>query len=247
MSSFEIDLSVGRFPIGYCWQGPQQYADDLIALMSATLPDGATGIIVSSSIPGPSDQDKAWLRLNNDGTPDKLYKFQGAWIALNPTPAGGQERRIWTGTNDAGGLWSYDGGDGSDPGTVAPTATTGSMWQVDTNFNFAIPMGVGTSPNTYDGNPATVLGLAGTLGEERHVLLNREIPKHTHQIGVDNVNQSGAANNVNQVHSEPGAPIAMTSEDGTVGGLRGESHQNLPPVVGVYFIKRTARTHYVAS
>jgi hypothetical protein len=239
--SVNVQLSLGNFPPGYCWTNPQQFGNDLVSLILAQITGNFSGIIIGSSLPSAGDQDKAWLRTNNDGTPDKLFKYLGGWLALNPTPPSSSELRLWQGAEAS--VWSYDGGDGTDPGTAAPTATSGAMWQVEHAMDFRIPMGPGTSPNTYDGNPATVLNQGGTAGEERHTLTLPQIPAHSHDVPLyagDATNHADRINTTDELTVQD-----LSYQSGSAGG--GQSHQNLPPVKGVFFIRRTARIFYVAS
>jgi hypothetical protein len=90
---------------------------------------------------------------------------------------------IWKGTEAA--LWAYQGGDGTDPASVAPTDFTGAMWQVDTDFEFRFPLGIGhsnigTNPVPYAPASNTVVAQGATGGAEKIVITPVD---HTHLVG----------------------------------------------------------------
>lgn len=232
-TQFPVTMIPGTIPPGLCFATDQQRYNFFISQTTAFLQAGFTGINIGNSEPGVEDRANPWFKLNGDGSPDKIYYFYaGQWLAPNPEAASSPRRIIWTGALDGlSGLSGYDGGDGV--ASATPTATTGPMWVPDLSFSFAIPMGVGTNTVTYDGNPATSIALAGTLGEERHVLSIPELPAHTHQYSVLS---SGAA-----IPGGTGYAPVSAATSATGGGL---SHQNMPPVVGVYFAARTVRQFY---
>lgn len=247
--SLPVTITKAPFPAGYCWPGPDQYGTDLVALLTAVVAGNISAFVIGTTTPAPSDQNKPWFRFNPDGTPDKWYIYVGAWISLHPVPPSSASRIIWTGSEAS--LWAYDGGDGTNPTISAPTDTTGAMWQRDLAFgkddgtaSFRVPVGIGKNPTAYDGNPATVITPGATGGEERHVIVVGELATHTHIVGSDTVNQSGAANPVHQVHDYSTAP-EQTSASGPAGSSL--SHQNMPPYLGVIFAQRTVRRFYVAT
>lgn len=249
--SLPVSFSLGNFPEGFCWQNPQQYAAALIAILTGTV--NASGkVIVSASAPGPSDRDAVWFRTVG-GYLEGIYTFLGVWARPHPVPASSASRIIWTDTE--ANAWAYDSGDGTDPGSIAPTATTGAMWQVDHGMDFTIPMGAGTNSTTYDSQPATSLAQGSTAGAEKVALADKETPYHDHNL----------------VASPPAATgyIIMTSNAGGDWGYTGAAHtdiyktfssfggdpvdfhtwahSNLPPVKGVFFLKRTSRLYITAS
>ena len=58
------------------------------------------------------------------------------------------------------------------------------MWQTDTDFAFAMPIGAGQNPVIYNGQTVgTLLQVGQTGGEERHVLSMDEM-WHQHSIGI---------------------------------------------------------------
>jgi len=264
--STAVNFTWGNLADGYCFSTLEAYKNDIFNLLEGTV--DVTGIIIGPNTPDVSDQDKVWFKTDAAGRPVGQFIFLGSWIWPNDRQPSGNERMIWAGAE--ADLWAYDGGDGTDPGTFAPTLTTGAMWERDTAFDFRIPMGAGTSPNTYDGNPATVLTQGGTAGDERILLADDEIA-HRHVTGrfqsdatsytfflEDNsIIASGSAdrNPGADGTSTPGAKInqdlsAQTGDYCVTSEIKGStitrlSHQNLPPVIGVFYAKRTARKFYV--
>lgn len=241
------------FPAGYCPPNWQTLANDLANGMSASVPGAYTVINYSTSEPAANDRSKPWYRLNPDGTPDKWYVFaDGGWIAPHPEEAGGDARRIFTGFE--ADVWAYDGGDGVDPSTTAPTDSTGAMWEVDHNFDFRFPLGAGTSPA-----PASTTVNSGDIGgEEDHVLLKDELPAASLKMFTDEEvagNTPIGDNFVARAGTSPGGDFEyrMQPRSGTnepaVGNTEvmgdGDGHNTMPPYLGVFFIRRTARRFFV--
>jgi len=228
----------GLLPSGYCWSGPQQYLNDIAQLLSVTF--SGLDIIISDSAPAAEDQDKLWARLVG-GYLEGIYAYSGGWYRANQTPPTSGERRLWMGTEAS--VWSYDGGDGTDPGISSPTLTTGAMWEVDHTFDFKIPIGPGTNATTYDGQAATVIAQGDTGGAERVAILNKEMPNHTHTVPLY---QGDATNHANRINTTDELVAQdLNYQSGATGGDSGDQHtwhhQNLPPYVGCFFIKRTSR------
>jgi microcystin-dependent protein len=205
-----------------------------------------------------------WLQTTLDATSSnpnfygqmlRWFVFDGVnWLSPHPVPPNNPEIRLWIGTEQA--LWSYDGGDGTDPSSVAPTATTGAMWQVETLFQFRFPLGVGTNPVGFDGNIPSQVAVQEVGGDERVALDSDEAPPHKHAILADDAATGNPAPTIaNQVSKTANSTLAVSTElqgsalAATLGltsdpTANGKSHQNLPPFVGVYFIKRTTRIYY---
>jgi len=262
--SVNVSFSWGNLPANYCFSTLEAYKNDIFNLLTGNIGGNFNGVIISTTTPAVGDRDKLWVKIDSTGRPLGNFIYLGSWIWPHPTPASGGERRMYAGTNDAAGLWAYDGGDGTDPAGATPT--TGSMWAVDHDFDFAIPMGPGTNPLTYDGGAATVLaegGVAGaTLGAEKGLIDKTELPPI--QLGI--LNTGGASGYLQSVHST-GTPAATgegLGESGVVtqntaltdflnnpqgGGtsVAQKHHSNLPPVRGIWFIKRSARMYYVGA
>lgn len=254
---------------GYCFSSLESFKNDIFNLLEGTV--DVTGIVIGPNTPDVSDQDKVWIKTDAARRPVGIFLFLGSWIWPNPRAPSSQERMIWAGLE--ADLWAYDGGDGTDPGSSPPTLTTGAMWQKDAAFDFRIPMGAGTSPVIYDGGSATVLNQGDTLGDERITLSDTEIA-HRHITGRFDDNGatagycwfptdsavttiSGTAQRVlgsggatpgtkhtGDIGVDATGEWAVTSEV-QIGDTARTAHQNLPPVIGVFFAKRTARKFLV--
>lgn len=256
-SNAPITFNFTGLPPGYCFTSFDRFALDIVAGMSGFLPGEYSTIIVSESEPAANDRDKLWYQLLGGGEPGgRLYKYYlGKWVAPNPVAAGSQERRIFTGSESE--IWSYDGGDGTDPSSNAPTATTGAMWQKDADFDFRFPIGAGTSPAP----ESTVINPGGTGGEEKHTLANEEIPdlQPTAYVGgsdgtfagrraalqtVDDGHDGVPAEHLQRVGGSSGPfYIQLNTGDGDGDAV---PMNNMPPYRGVYFIRRTSRIFYTA-
>lgn len=290
--SLPVNIVVGNLPAGYCFTTPQQLLNDFASQLTLTVAGNFNGVIIQADIPDAAYNSYLWLRITSANMPIMPFLFGGGqWVWPHPDAPSSGLRKIWAGPNDGTptGLWTLDGGDGTDPIATPPTATSGSFWQVDTAFEFRLPMGAGTNGTTsYDGNPATALAQGGTAGEERHVL---SLPEMWHAHGLGKVQFNSVSAGFRQLILETGGTInalagtvssswaydgggesntpgATSDVNGTSGtivrtdapivpaatnslyatdGTNPASHQNLPPVLGVYFIKRTIRQYFVAS
>lgn len=238
--SAPVDFVPGSFPPNYCPATYQQLYNDMIALLTGSIPGNFTFVNYGPTTPDADDQDKPWIRTGAMGEPDRTYNyFSGSWAALNPTPASGSERRLWTGPlTGVGGLDTYDGGS-----VGAVTATSGPMWEEDTNFAGKVPVGVGTlSPS------GTVLAVGDTGGVDQVTQTIAQLAAHSH--GPDTVTDPTATS---IVQNTSGATGQGTSAGGTFNinapttGITGASDpmNTMPPYRTVYFIKRTARIYYV--
>ena len=222
--STQIQFTFNDLATDYCFTTPQQLALDIVNGLSGSLLGDSSQFTVSIATPSTDNQDRPWLRLNADGSPDRLYYFwQGQWCSLHQIPQSSSVRKIWVGTT--GELETFDGGAS---GTV--TDTTGPMWEEDTEMAARFPFGVGTTANE------TVITVKGTGGEDEHTLTIPELPAHTHDSYGD-----GSSKPLEQTGGDNFGTNPTTSTGGD------EPHNNLPPYYGVYFIKRTARRFYVAS
>jgi hypothetical protein len=207
---------------------------------------------VGNSVPATLDPP-LWLQTTKNAADPKApdygviirmfsYDFTLAmWVAPHPSPASGAETRMYKGAE--ADVWAYDGGDGVNPTSVLPTATSGAMWEVDHAFDFKVPIGPGTNSTTYGGNPATTVGVGGIGGEEQHVLTAAEMPSHTHTV-TPNMFVWPLAGGVGiDIPGNNSAGFQGVAY-GTTSAGSDASHNTMPPYCGVYFIKRTARVFY---
>lgn len=268
-----VVIQWGNLPEGACFQDPESYKNLIFSLLSASVSGNFSGVVISPTLPDPSQQSNLWVKTDPYGNPIGNFLFSsGQWIWPHPIAPGTGYRMIWRGTE--ADLWSFDGGDGSDPIATPPTATTGAMWQIDTDFSFRFPLGMGngntaTNPVAYDGGPATTVLQGATGGEERHVLITDEEAIHRHFIAnTDKDTPDANAPNLsssnfvaerahdtgsNGASGDPDLKYSLqgTATDCTVGQTSaagaGKSHQNMPPYLVVGFCRRTGRRYLVGG
>lgn len=249
-----IVIVPANFPADYCPPDWQTLARDLASGMSGYVPGAYNFFNYGNSEPGVNDRGKPWFRLNPDNSPDKWYVFfGGVWVSPNQIEASGDERKIFAGIE--ADVWSYDGGDGSDPSAVTPTDSTGAMWEVDHDFDFRFPLGSGTSPA-----PASTTVNVGDTGgaEDTSVTLSMDnVPAHNHKFRVERNDGSpisvdsgtgyiegvGAGVRWSGGSKDTAGETMNTGESGT--DLLPVEATNMPPYRGVFFIRRTARRFYV--
>lgn len=65
-----------------CLTTLQAVLDAVARYNYAVGPDGLSGIVVSANEPGVDDRDKAWLKLESNGKPIGLFKYQDGWILV---------------------------------------------------------------------------------------------------------------------------------------------------------------------
>lgn len=242
MATIFLPIMVPTLPAGYCYPATVQELLNKFGESTVQLSAGNfTLIVTSASTPAATDRDKFWKKPNDY----RLYEYNstyGVWVAEHLEAPSGEARRIFVGTTTT--LLSYDGGDGT---STAPATAAGAMWEFDPAFAARFPVGVGTFPST------TTVAVLGTGGEEKHALIEAENASHTHIIdwtppagtAVSPASTilrpvgSGGNYDVNPgTTSDGGTLTAQTSGSGT-------AHNTLPPYIGVYVIRRTARVFYV--
>lgn len=246
--SENIQITTATVPNSFCFTTWQQAWSELVSLLSGTLVGNTNTFNYGNATPSAANRDKPWLRLNNDGTPDKWYVFYGGYWLSPIIPYSLYERRILVCT--LAQVWAYDGGDGtdpSDPGHI-PTAYTGATWEVDPEFDARYAIGAGT----------TAKGTVITVADKSEVPLNSaNIPPHSHNIAIDGAaagnddgqklgalyNQAGYVNNWSHAPDAYTASLASTRNNAS-SVSSGDSVEILPPYKAVYFVKRTARMFY---
>jgi hypothetical protein len=225
-----LSFEAAQLPEGTCFATEQERLNAFVAAMRGILPGNYSTVNKGSTAPESNDRDKPWLRTNPDGSPDGTYYFfDGTWKRAHPLSPGAV--MIWTG--DASGVPTLDGGS-------AGTATTmsGPFWEIDPGFAARFPVGVGAFAS------AAVVNVRDTGGEEKHELLTAELPTALGSLKDPYLSI---------IAEEPAGNFSLNGTNGAIRkaplndllkGGEGTAHNNLPPFIGVYFIRRTARTHY---
>lgn len=233
----------GTLPSGFCPTSYQDMLNTFDANSTVVFPSTFAGIIVSST--APADTTKAWLQLDSFARPVRLYFFaSGAWLSMHPQVPGAT--MMWTTTLPT--MTTFDGGDAN-----PVSAISGPMWEVVTAFQAKFPIGVGTLPS------GTVLAVGDTGGAETVTLAANNMPAHNHEVwvGGSDGTASGireALQTVNNPHA--GTAAAYLDSDGAGGNnyVKNEggdatglavAHNNMPPYLAVYLLRRTGRLFYV--
>jgi hypothetical protein len=230
MSQIPVDITTATVPSDYCQ--PLQVAwPFLVSLLQATIAGNNNMYVVSATTPGVDDQDKIWHKLDSDGRYLRTYNYiGGAWVSPHPDFPG--KVIMWEG--DIGTIDTLDGGEA---GTV--TETTGPMWERVTEMNGRIPIGPGTleSTRTVDVNE--------NIGSEKVTLLEENIPKneptsYTVDEGANRASLGFLADDDRAASANTGdiSPFGGDADGNTV------AHENMPPVRGIWFLRKTARSHY---
>lgn len=249
-SNKPIAFSFSGLPEGYCFSSFDRLALDIVNNMFGYIPGEYSVIIDSESEPAAEDRSKLWHKQLAGGAPTgKLFSYYlGKWVSPHPIEPESQMRMWWTGTEAE--LWSYDGGDGSDPSAVAPTATTGAMYERDRDYDFRFPLAMGTSPAP----TSTTVNPGDTGGEEVHTLTQAETPLRSHfhldgtpqQAGSDIYNWFGrTADGASKAAFQSGTVASDKSHTSTE-DEDGTAHNNMPPYRVGMWAKRTARQYYTA-
>lgn len=226
-----VNISTTSVPEDFCFRNwPQAWAF-LTSLLAAELAGTANLFNVGSTKPGPDEIDRPWIKTDSAGRIEGVYTHSdGAWVAKHPMPAGA----IILYQGDPSLIDTYDGGEAG-----AITATTGPMWQKLSDMDGKIPIGPGTLPS------GRVIAVNGTLGEEKFELLEEHLPRHDIEgyFIIDNANLGtpGLISDDDRAGSKNGTIV-----DSFGGDANGDTtpHENMPPVVGKYFLIKTTRTHY---
>lgn len=212
---------------------------------------GFTVVLSQATAPGANDRDKLWY----DTDVGRIYRWNGgAWVSPHPYPANGIAG-LWVEATPAQ-IWSFDGGDGSDPAVTPPSTDSGAMWVINTAYAGRSPMGAGSIPTA---NPAKVLAIGENYGEGAHVLTASELPSAIGGVSVSaplglkipvqagfSVQEAGGDSNPSYSFSGT-PPTFVDSLSGSITGGADSAHQTVHPVRGQYYIVRSARVNYVGA
>lgn len=202
--------------------------------MSGELPGNYGSVNQGSNLPDVNDRGIWWLRENSDGSPDGAYKFwNGQWRRRATLPGPGVIC-LWMGT--PGDVSLLDGGD-TDPVTIY----SGPFWEIVSEFAARFPVGVGTFES------AGAVAVGDTGGKDQVSLTTAQLPEDLGSF-VDPVTKAfGKTTGVGGAAIGGAGPWQDLAMADFIKGGNGDAHENRPPYIGVYFIRRTARIYVNAS
>lgn len=272
MPDITATLQLGNFPLNYCWPGPTQYATDLINLLTVTIP-GSAAFTVSADAPADPVATPIWFRLV-DGYLEGIYYYNGGWYRPHPVAAGSAFRWLYVGSEAS--VKTLDGGvDEAITDTTGPFWQIDRDFGAPTDGDGAhlarVPMGAGTF-TAYDGVTRARLqtigdGVPYTAGSEKVQLPADAVAQHEHLMfftdGAGAPDATGSTiTGQNHAWKWTAGPVGNPLQyniQGTVndpnvgltglndtGGAAAKYHENLPPVIGCYFLKRTQRKYIKA-
>ena len=203
------------------------------------------GVIISESSPSATNRDKLWIKINGSGFPTGHFKFQnGLWVWPHHVPL--NDKRVYLFIGSSAEVNTLD------DGNTNPVADAdGPFWQIDTDFEDRIPIGVGSSLATSVGTNYGDADAKITLGETN-------IPEHFHYcfadetvVGYNNLNPTNQVADALGSEGSENYVMAQSTNEATLGksGTYGQETPDelnvLNPVRAVYMIKRTARIYTV--
>lgn len=237
--SVPVNITTLAVPASFC---PSNIATDwpfLVKLLQASLQGDMTSFVVGASTPDVDDQDKPWLRLNADGTPDRIYYYaNGFWLCRHALAPG--TIILWEGA--AANIDAFDGGE-----TATVTKICGPMWERVTELDARFPLGVGTLPVS-----GTVIAEGATGGADQQdvTLIEENLPEHYHHIAVEAGGET-IESAAGYLRTGGGDEVEWATGNKTKGGRTRTTGDGtaitltqMPPYYALYFLRRTAREFY---
>lgn len=230
--------------LGYtCWPpNPQTFLNDAMAVSVAQLTSSLVGVIVSDTEPAAADRDKVWFRTSAGApvSPSLWFFFLGQWLAKHPVPAGSLWALPYTGS--VASIATLDGGVA---GAINSDGTTGPFWEEVVSLRARMPVGAGTLPS------GAVLAVGDTGGEEKHELIETELPKITLDTSGFAIPtgrfayQASILAKQGQPQTDPLTTAIPDSEIEFGGDASGNTvaHNNMPPFLTLTFLRRSARIY----
>lgn len=238
--STELQLVAGSFVASYHPATWQQLANDIMNLGHAVWPADMNNFNVGNSTPTPENRDKPWIYNDPATNVSRLYAWSNTyslWLAeYSPAYAAQGVGMIWFGT--AAALLTYDEGVNE-----AVDAVHGPFWEVVTELDAKVPIGVGTLP------AGVVIGVGTTGGSDKHTILSTELPasgvitKVKRRTDLDSHAPGENSSAFTDVGSSVGTEWDLVSEN--MGIATPMNIMN--PYFGLYFIRRTARIYRTRS
>jgi len=230
-----LQVQAGNLPQGYCPASLQDLLNNFSKVQTVTFQQsgGSTNGFLQVGTAKPSDTSNPWQQLDSLGRPVRIYVFaQGAWLSLHPLVPG--FTMIWTGALPD--FTIFDGGDSN-----ALSAISGPMWEVVSSLQDNFPVGAGGA-----------YGVGATGGEAAHTLTSAELPALKLRLpfkGTDgflgSTDALGDPMTGYGINDDPTPKSRQLLTTEALGG--GGSHNNLPPYLGVYFVRRTSRLFFAVT
>ena len=228
-----VNVTITAEPLTYdCFASEQERLTAYADAMEGQFPSDFTGVHDGQN--APTGTETLWADRGADDKPTRLYSLvSGDWLSKHPLSPG--IIAMWAG--DAASVTTLDLDAGyTSQGAEAVDATHGPFWEIVSAMAAKFPIGVGTTAN------GTTVAVTGTGGEDEHTLTTAELPAHAHE--VPGIGGNGVDNHGPYYEDCAGPANTEVSGYDTEDTGDGDAHNNLPPYYGVYFIRRTARTHY---
>lgn len=227
----DLQVLARTLPAGFCPATYQEMLNGFSNHQYVQVQADLSQLIVSAT--KPADTTLAWLQLDQFGRPVRVYWFAvGAWLSLHPQPPG----FVMPWFAAVPDFTTFDGGD-----VNALSPISGPMWEriTDSDIVARFPLATGTLAS------GLVVAQGDTGGEEKHVLTIPELPEHTHT--ADTGDTTGADEGGDFVTS--GGPTAPHDPINLTINNTGDdvAHNNMPPYVGMCWLRRTARMFYAVS
>lgn len=229
----QVTLTSGTLPSGFCPSNEQERFNEYVKRTTGQLPGSYSTIVFQNAKPGVVDQDKLWMRTNADGTLDRAYTFSnGIWRSPHAVPTN-FTWLYW------GAITDVDSLDGGSAGTV--TATSGPFWAEVTEARGRFP--VHPDPNKV--LLTTPISVKGTGGEETHTLVPGALPDHVHQLKGSDLAINYGSGTLAAAFLKRDVAITSVVETTADSGGNGKPHNNMPPYIGLYLLRRTPRLYYI--
>jgi hypothetical protein len=271
MSTIGLPLNIGALPYTCYPSDPQTFYADMFSRARALFP-AITGVVISSGTPAASDRDKLWIKTSGGAPtqpqPQFIY-FNGVWVWPNVAPAGGNKRELWAGS--LVDLVTYDGGDanlvGDASGAMWEEDTTfqgrvpmgpGAISGSDPAKTLAVNEQYGSGSVTLtDAQLFSMQGHQHLMGrfqgdDNGYFLYGTNTEPYT---GAGSVQGRWIAGEGSESYATlssvslpgqymlTGAPYNPATSE-AMSTLTNVAHENVPPVTGIYIIKRTSRVYY---
>ena len=252
-----LTFAAGNFVDGYCPLSYQQFANDIAAALSGTLPGTLVGWSVGSTKPvitgdDPGAHTRPWLKLDETCNFERIYFFNGGeWRSPHPDFIG--KVILYEGLEvDVPTL------DGGTAGAV--TDSTGPFWEIITAMAAKIPMGPGTLPGFQTPPESTTIAVGVNGGSEGQVVTIGvgQLPAHSHDIAVESSTET-ADSELGRFKVSDGNLRWSTAEANDTTNKVGHTRlselpasgtadpinvSHLPPVRGIWFLRKTSRIYF---